>query len=124
MRSAKKRIAATSCASLTVTMPLTSAWITGKVSLPLCCVCAPSAMVLRRVDVHDLAARQALLRVVAGLGLDAPDRDAGQQVLRRHRAAGDQPATAHAHQQRVERPTSSISSSAAVPCPAITCGWS
>ena len=53
-------------------------------------------------DLHDLAAREALLHVVACRGLDAVDRDAGLQAHCGHRAARHQAAAAHTHQQRVE----------------------
>ena len=58
---------------------------------------------MRRVDAHDLAARQALLRVVARFGLDAVDRAARSQVPRRGGAARKQAATADRRDQHVER---------------------
>ena len=58
---------------------------------------------LRRCDVHDLAARQALLGVVAGLGLDTDHGHARAEMLSRHRATRDQTAAAHANQQQVQR---------------------
>jgi len=58
---------------------------------------------LRRLDADDAAAAQALLGVVAGLRLDADHAAAGVQRLRRHRAAGQQPAAAGRHHQQIQR---------------------
>ena len=50
----------------------------------------------RHRDAHALARGERAARVVAGLGLDADDPVAGRERRGRGRAAGDQPAAAHA----------------------------
>src|SRR5439155_18515534 len=57
---------------------------------------------LRRGDANDLPLREAALRVVAGLGLDAEDRAARAQVARRRRAARQQSAAAYRRDEQVE----------------------
>jgi hypothetical protein len=104
MRSAKKRIVRTSCASLTVSTPLHQSWMTGKVSAPHCCVCAPSAMVRGCRCARSRRAPGSAARRCRPRARRPRHAHAGRAPVRRHRAARHQPAAAHAHQQRVERP--------------------
>ena len=58
----------------------------------------------RDLDMDDLAGAKRTLPVVARLGLDPDDATAGGQRLRGQRRACQQPASAEADQQQVERP--------------------
>ena len=105
MRSAKKRMASTSWASLDgEDVVRRSARMIGKVVLRRDAwsarrrrwSCGAAMRTMR-------AAAERLLAVVAGLGLDAVDPAAGAQRARRERRAGEQAAAAEADEQRVER---------------------
>jgi len=120
MRSAKKRIVVTSCASLTVTMPFTRRWMTGKVNRPLCCVCAPSAIVCG-VSMCTISRAPGFAGCRCRLRARHRSRRSRATDARPHGTAGDQPPPPTQTSSRSNGPVSSRSSSAAVPCPAMTC---
>ena len=103
MRSKRNRIAATICASVTVTTSAARALMIGQVSSPGVAACWPSAIVAADVDAHALAAGQRAGHVVAGLGLDADHARPRRQRGAHGGAARDEPAAAHRHHQHVER---------------------
>ena len=100
-RSNAKRIASTICSSVTVTISSTSCWPTSHVRLPGRVRLQPVGDRARHVDRDALAARERLLPVVARLRLDADDA-AHAEVLGDRRGAGDQPAAADRHDERVD----------------------
>ena len=126
MRSAKKRMASTSCGVARGEHVVdVAADDRRRCSSPRCWVCAPSAMVCGRVDVHDARRR----------GTTAGRRCRPRARRRRPGSAGasaraasaepdEQAAAAQATNSASSGPTSSNSSFAAVPWPAITSGWS
>ena len=86
-RSNAKRIASTSCASVTVTISSTSRLLTSNVSSPGIVACRPSAIVRGTSIVDALAGGQRAARVVARLRLDADDaRTAAAAPARRSRS--------------------------------------
>ena len=125
MREAKKRIASTSSASVAVSTSSTSRRMISNVRLPRRLRLRAVGDRLRRVDADDRAAAERLLRVVAGLGLDAVELARRRQRARRQRRA------ARAGRRRRGRRTARragrpprTAPCAAVPWPAITSAWS
>ena len=103
MRVAKKRICSRNCASLTVTMSLTSRCMIGNVSLPTAVVCAPSAIVrgTRMRTMRPL--RSDCCASLPASGSTPMTLHAGDELRRRQRATADQAAAADADEQVVER---------------------
>src|SRR5687768_15683382 len=124
MRSHRKRIASTSSESLTVTMSCTCRSTSGKVSAPRDCVRAPSAIVCGTSMVTRLRVRSERAASSPAAGSTPTTRVPGE----RWAAAIAQPESSPAPPQQTNRssrgPTSSKSSLAAVPWPAITAAWS
>jgi len=118
-------------ASLTSARRLTSSRITGRVSFRRrACVCAPSAMVFRHVDVDRvLAAGRRLRSLRCGLRAPTPiTRQLGDQVAsprhgRGSRRSGPPPPSTPRQQPTTRRRPAPPASSAAVAWRPVTCGW-
>jgi hypothetical protein len=73
----------------------------------------------RALALHMVRALDSIHMAGKRSGLHADDLDVGPALARRHRHAGDKPAAADRHHQRVELRHASSISSATVPWPAM-----